>query len=74
MPHCDIDIYENLLQANWSKEKLSNILLVANRLADYLDRFFHFLSTELPGDGSLDDSNPAHKMESRAPCLLRLGK
>jgi hypothetical protein len=38
MPHCDIDIYENLLQANCSKEKLSNILLVANRLADYLDR------------------------------------
>jgi hypothetical protein len=38
MPHCDIDIYENLLQANRSQENLSNILLVANRLVDYLDR------------------------------------
>jgi len=54
MPHCDIIIYENLLKANWSKEKLSNILLVANCLADYLD------------------SNPTHKLEAKAPYLLRL--
>lgn len=43
MPHCDIVIYENLLQANWSKERLSNIVLVANRLADYLERSLPFL-------------------------------
>jgi len=49
MPHCDIDIYENLLQANWSKERLSNIVLVANRLSDYLDRNpIHKLKSRAP--------------------------
>jgi hypothetical protein len=47
MPHCDIEIYENLLQANWSKERLPNIVLVANRLADYLDRFILFLICQI---------------------------
>lgn len=49
MPHCDIDMYENLLQANWSKQNLSNIVLVANRLADYLDSNpLHKLGSQVP--------------------------
>jgi hypothetical protein len=48
MPHCDLVIYENLLKANWSKEKLPNILLVANRLADYLDRSLPLLIYRTP--------------------------
>ncbi|KAJ7149133.1 SRR1-domain-containing protein [Mycena filopes] len=54
MPHCDLDLYEGVLAANWSEEKLPNAILIANRLGDYVD------------------SNPSHKMETRAPCLLRL--
>ncbi|RDB24040.1 SRR1-like protein [Hypsizygus marmoreus] len=37
MPHCDMELYENILKANWSSEQLSNLLFVANRLADYID-------------------------------------
>ncbi|KAJ7176832.1 SRR1-domain-containing protein, partial [Mycena filopes] len=54
MPHCDLDLYEGVLAANWSEEKLPNAILIANRLGDYVD------------------SNPSQKMETRAPCLLRL--
>ncbi|KAF8061556.1 hypothetical protein FPV67DRAFT_284969 [Lyophyllum atratum] len=54
MPHCDLELYENLISANWSKERLPNVILVANRLADYID------------------SNPRHKLETRAPSVLNL--
>lgn len=54
MPHCDMELYENLIRANWSKKRLPNLLLVANRLTDYID------------------SNPRHKLETRAPFLLNL--
>ncbi|KAF5387126.1 hypothetical protein D9615_001843 [Tricholomella constricta] len=37
MPHCDMELYESLLKANWSRSSLRNLLLVANRLADYID-------------------------------------
>jgi hypothetical protein len=39
MPHCDMELYENILKANWSPEKLSNLLFVSNRLLDYIDRW-----------------------------------
>ncbi|KAI0928336.1 hypothetical protein AcV5_005938 [Taiwanofungus camphoratus] len=35
MPHCDLQLYENLLRENWSREALPNIVLIANRLSDY---------------------------------------
>ena len=38
MPHCDMELYEALLKANWSKEGLGNLVLIGNNLADYLDR------------------------------------
>lgn len=42
MPHCDMELYENLIKTNWSRERLPNLVLVANRLADYIDRYgFH---------------------------------
>jgi len=37
MPHCDMELYENILKANWSQENLSNLLFIANRFADYID-------------------------------------
>ncbi|KAJ6546516.1 SRR1-domain-containing protein [Mycena vulgaris] len=54
MPHCDLDLYENVLRANWSRERLPYVILISNRLGDYID------------------SNPRHKLETRAPCLLRV--
>ncbi|KAJ7685026.1 SRR1-domain-containing protein [Mycena polygramma] len=54
MPHCDLDLYENVLAANWSREQLAYVILIANRLGDYVE------------------GNPRHKLETRAPCLLRL--
>ncbi|KAJ7867953.1 SRR1-domain-containing protein [Mycena leptocephala] len=37
MPHCDLDLYENVLAANWSRDQLSYVILVSNRLGDYVD-------------------------------------
>jgi hypothetical protein len=39
MPHCDRNLYENVLRANWTKEGLQNMLLVANRFSEYVDRW-----------------------------------
>jgi hypothetical protein len=38
MLHCDARLYEQLLAANWSKDRLPNVLFIANRLGDYIDR------------------------------------
>lgn len=56
MPHCDLDLYENVLRANWSRAQLPYVILISNCLRDYVD------------------SNPRHKLETRAPCLLRVDK
>ncbi|KAF7304668.1 Translation machinery-associated protein 20 [Mycena kentingensis (nom. inval.)] len=37
MPHCDLELYENVLSANWSHDKLAFMTLIANRLGDYVD-------------------------------------
>ncbi|KAH9951398.1 hypothetical protein B0H21DRAFT_280471 [Amylocystis lapponica] len=37
MPHCDLQLYENLLRENWSRDRLSHLILIANRLSDYAD-------------------------------------
>ncbi|KAJ7040970.1 SRR1-domain-containing protein [Mycena alexandri] len=37
MPHCDLDLYESVLAANWSREQLPYVLLISNRLEDYVD-------------------------------------
>jgi hypothetical protein len=36
MPHCEADLYEDILRANWTPERISNILLIANQLEDYV--------------------------------------
>lgn len=38
MPHCDLELYENLLRANWSKQRLSSLLLIGNNLGRYAER------------------------------------
>ncbi|KAI6096104.1 hypothetical protein EV401DRAFT_1145902 [Pisolithus croceorrhizus] len=37
MPHCDLVLYETVLRANWSRERLCNMVLVANSFYDYLE-------------------------------------
>jgi len=37
MPHCDLDLYENVLATNWSREQLEYVTLISNRLGDYID-------------------------------------
>lgn len=38
MPHCDIELHERLLRYNFSFERLSNVLMIANDLAVYAER------------------------------------
>ncbi|TFK54811.1 SRR1-domain-containing protein [Heliocybe sulcata] len=35
MPHCDVQLYEALLAANWTHERLTNMLLVCNQFSQY---------------------------------------
>ncbi|KAJ6519456.1 hypothetical protein C8R45DRAFT_1066151 [Mycena sanguinolenta] len=37
MPHCDLDLHESVLAANWSHEQLERMVLISNRLGDYVD-------------------------------------
>lgn len=37
MPHCDMALYESFLRANWTRERLSLVVLVANNLVDYVE-------------------------------------
>jgi hypothetical protein len=39
MPHCDLELYENIIGANWSEENLRRIIFVANRFSDYADKY-----------------------------------
>ena len=38
MPHCDLQLYENLLRENWTEQRLLNVVLIANRLSEYAER------------------------------------
>ncbi|KAL0580242.1 translation machinery-associated protein 20 [Marasmius crinis-equi] len=37
MPHCDMELYEAVLEANWSEPQIRTLGLIANRLEDYVD-------------------------------------
>ncbi|KAH7889658.1 SRR1-domain-containing protein [Phlebopus sp. FC_14] len=37
MPHCDLKLYEIVLRANWTYERLSGLMFVANCFSDYID-------------------------------------
>lgn len=38
MPHCDLELYEQVLAANWSGETLRQMLFISNNFADYMDQ------------------------------------
>ncbi|KAF9227876.1 hypothetical protein BS17DRAFT_774448 [Gyrodon lividus] len=37
MPHCDLTLYETVIRANWTDERLCAIIFLANRFSDYID-------------------------------------
>ncbi|CAL1704167.1 unnamed protein product [Somion occarium] len=37
MPHCDLQLYENILRENWTSNRLPKLLLIANRFSEYVD-------------------------------------
>lgn len=39
MPHCDLELYENIIGANWSEENLRRIIFIANCFSDYTDKY-----------------------------------
>jgi hypothetical protein len=42
MPHCDIGLYKQLLESNWSRQSLSMIIVLGNPLDQYLLRLVLF--------------------------------
>ncbi|KAJ1976050.1 hypothetical protein H4R35_002868 [Dimargaris xerosporica] len=38
MPHCEVHMYHNLFETNWSDEQLQHVLIIGNRLDGYLER------------------------------------
>jgi len=38
MPHCDIELYDAIIHANWSRNGLCNLFLLGNSLQEYLDK------------------------------------
>ncbi|KAI9074173.1 hypothetical protein K1719_043854 [Acacia pycnantha] len=36
MPHCELDLYNNLLEANWKPDLLSNVIIFGNSLDRYI--------------------------------------
>ncbi|KAF6764769.1 hypothetical protein DFP72DRAFT_869208 [Ephemerocybe angulata] len=38
MLHCDMELYEAILKANWDRDRIRNLVLIGNSLTDYLDR------------------------------------
>ncbi|KAF8844924.1 hypothetical protein BDN67DRAFT_893784 [Paxillus ammoniavirescens] len=38
MPHCDLKLYEIVIRANWTYERLCDIVFLANCFSDYMDK------------------------------------
>lgn len=85
MPHCDLPLYENILRENCSRERLPRLLLIANRLSEYLDRCVphrrrcRYLArpdphTETYALAHALGSIPSHKLRAEYPCVARLGE
>ena len=45
MPHCDMELYENLLRANWKPHTDTlKLLFIANQLSDYIVKWVLWLA------------------------------
>ncbi len=38
MPHCELTLYERVVERNCSNEQLPNVVLLGNRLDEYMQR------------------------------------
>ncbi|KAL6327403.1 hypothetical protein AAG906_019716 [Vitis piasezkii] len=45
MPHCEAELYDNLVQANWRTERLNNIVLFGNSFGTYEQHASEFRSS-----------------------------
>jgi len=52
MPHCDLKLYEMVIRANWTLEGLCNVVFLANRFRDYVDKYVYMLGPFLPCSGA----------------------
>ncbi|TDL27518.1 hypothetical protein BD410DRAFT_425041 [Rickenella mellea] len=68
MPHCTATLYENLLRENWSTACLSNIVVIGNCLAEYVDATpVRKLQTEYPCIARLVPYLVVHVFPAYAP-------
>ncbi|KAF8520208.1 hypothetical protein BU17DRAFT_47068 [Hysterangium stoloniferum] len=74
MPHCGLELYENLLRHNWSAKALSRLMLLGNVLQDYVTG--QVLHEPLILNSCLSTAMtrriPEWKLEMQAPCLSRI--
>lgn len=47
MPHCEAELYENLLQTNWSGDMLSRIVLLGNSFDTYRQSWSMFINSRI---------------------------
>ncbi|XP_034705599.1 protein SENSITIVITY TO RED LIGHT REDUCED 1-like [Vitis riparia] len=47
VPHCEAELYNNLVQANWRTERLNNIVLFGNSFGTYEQHVSEFRSSTL---------------------------
>jgi hypothetical protein len=38
MPHCELELYDAVLAANWDAERLTTIAILGNSFSDYVER------------------------------------
>ncbi len=73
MPHCDMELYENLLRANWKPHiDALKLLFIANQLSDYIDKWVTLINLRVPGWLSYN-SNPLQMLKDKAPYLVDVG-
>lgn len=52
MPHCDLQLYNNLLEANWEPSLLRNVVIFGNSLKSYIDSFLPEYARDLSSSDS----------------------
>lgn len=71
MLHCDMELYEEILKANWDRDRIRNLVLIGNSLTDYLDRCAAPIpSASAPSSLILDLSLACPALESRSALLI----
>ncbi|KAM6500896.1 SRR1 domain containing protein [Amanita muscaria] len=69
MPHCDMELYENFLKANWKTDM--KLLIIANQLSEYVVKW----AVCFPAFRNLIEasSNPLNRLLTMAPFLVQVG-